>query len=345
MWKFKEVDRVIWNKMLSRVEHCNLLQSWEYGDARCNNKSVPIRLVAYNDHDQPKLMLQVLTRTLPLIGGIARINRGPLWINKQRYSKNRITNVVPVSQLTLTSENDDVKPTEQDIENFLNLLIKEAKKRRWWQIRLALECDNSYSVDDILNSYNFKKQAVSAWGSHLISLADDEKKLRTNLKGKWRNLLNKSEKNGVVSNKELINELTLSSLVNSYESFQEEKGFIGLPSDLIRQLANQYSQFWNFNIYTATYSNKPNHTLGFLVTIGSGNTSTYLIGLTNKEDRTSLANYNLLWHAVLDAKKQGYLWFDLGGVNDDTTDGIAHFKSGLSGIPYLLIGEWRWSIF
>ena len=37
----------------------------------------------------------------------------------------------------------------------------------------------------------------------------------------------------------------------------------------------------------------------------------------------------------------GYHWFDLGGINEKLTPGITHFKRGLGGKEYTLIGEYE----
>ena len=42
--------------------------------------------------------------------------------------------------------------------------------------------------------------------------------------------------------------------------------------------------------------------------------------------------------ALLDAKKNGYIWFDIGGLDSTTPKGIAHFKKGVQSAHYL-IGE------
>ena len=39
-------------------------------------------------------------------------------------------------------------------------------------------------------------------------------------------------------------------------------------------------------------------------------------------------------------KRQGYRWFDLGGMDPKITpSGIYHFKAGLGGVPHRLVGE------
>ncbi len=78
-----------------------------------------------------------------------------------------------------------------------------------------------------------------------------------------------------------------------------------------------------------------------LVSIRHGDTATYLIGITNNEGRELQVNYALLWQAILDAKKNGCMWFDIGGLDATTPKGIAHFKKGVQSDPYYLIGEWR----
>ena len=47
-------------------------------------------------------------------------------------------------------------------------------------------------------------------------------------------------------------------------------------------------------------------------------------------------------NAICEMKKLGYIWFDVGGADPlRTTHGIFHFKEGVNGIPYRLIGEWE----
>ena len=66
-----------------------------------------------------------------------------------------------------------------------------------------------------------------------------------------------------------------------------------------------------------------------------------MIGISNNEGRELQVNYVLLWQAILDAKKNGCMWFDIGGLDATTPIGIAHFKKGVQSDPYYLIGEWR----
>jgi len=62
----------------------------------------------------------------------------------------------------------------------------------------------------------------------------------------------------------------------------------------------------------------------------------YWQAFTNKEGRTSLSQYSLLWRAILWAKKNGYKVFDFEGIYDPrfpnkTWLGFTHFKRSFGG--------------
>ena len=54
------------------------------------------------------------------------------------------------------------------------------------------------------------------------------------------------------------------------------------------------------------------------------------------------ANQFLLWNAMMLLKEQGIRWFDLGGIDEESTSGISQFKLGVNGTRYALVGEgWK----
>jgi lipid II:glycine glycyltransferase (peptidoglycan interpeptide bridge formation enzyme) len=74
-----------------------------------------------------------------------------------------------------------------------------------------------------------------------------------------------------------------------------------------------------------------------------GSAATYLLGWNGDRGRALKANQYLLWQAIVNLKTSGFRWFDLGGVDEETTPGIAAFKLGLGGERYELVGEYlRW---
>ena len=78
---------------------------------------------------------------------------------------------------------------------------------------------------------------------------------------------------------------------------------------------------------------------GILI-VRQGISFTYQIGWNSLEGRRVYANNLLLWNAVLEMKKRGCVWFDMGGIDEENTSGITKFKRGLGGEEYTLVGEW-----
>lgn len=67
-----------------------------------------------------------------------------------------------------------------------------------------------------------------------------------------------------------------------------------------------------------------------------GDTATYYYGASSSKDRSSRASYLLQWQAALDAKKDGFLWYDFLGVaaegaKKDPLAGVTQFKTRFGG--------------
>ena len=77
--------------------------------------------------------------------------------------------------------------------------------------------------------------------------------------------------------------------------------------------------------------------------IPHGAAATYLLGWSGSEGRDLKANHYLLWQAIEYLKQRDLRWFDLGGIDEDRTPGIAAFKLGINGERYESVGEfWKW---
>lgn len=88
---------------------------------------------------------------------------------------------------------------------------------------------------------------------------------------------------------------------------------------------------------------------GVLFTTSSHDVSNYITyywyGFTNKEGRTSLSQYTLLYQGILWAKKHGYRIFDFEGIYDErfpnkSWQGFTHFKRSFGGHEVLYPGAY-----
>ena len=176
-----------------------------------------------------------------------------------------------------------------------------------------------------------------AWTSITIELCPDETTLRKALYQKWHNVLNKYEKMGLELEIDNSDD-ELSFLMSKYKQMMDGKGFSGPSEKLIREIKNATANKLYIQVMFAV---KNGVRVGGILVFGCVGTCLYLVGWNSPEGRISQSNYFLLWQAILTFKKMGYHWFDLGGINEESTPGITHFKRGLGGKEYALIGEFE----
>ena len=320
MYNVKEIGYSEWKTHIKSFEVTNLTQYWQYGSAKEETgKWKAIRLVVLNN-EKVIALAQFLIKTFPKLGGIARMNRGPMLIKE--ITENDRSNVLCKS---------------------LEALIQEAKRRFWWIVQIAPEIPESDATIKALKELGLKRLDQPPFGSGLIYLSCDEEELLMSLKVKWRNSLRKGQKSRVKVSSVSGKNIELKALIDTYKGLQHARSFKGIHDSLIDALAKQEGEGWEFTLFNAYEegSKEINESIGILVSIRHGDTSTYLIGITNDIGRKLNVNYLLLWEAMRYVKRNGCKWFDIGGLDSTTPKGIAHFKTGLNSELYGLIGEWR----
>ena len=324
-WQITKLEKPEWESYRLRCRKSNLLQSWEYGTAKeqADNWQAKRYLVTDNN-GQAIALLQVLIKYLPLIGGVSRINRGPLLI---------------------ADSNDEVDQKElvKKVLSVLCVFKKEMSRHRWWFLQAAVELPDTELSRHGMQMLNFKKSKSASWASGILDLALDEYELLMRLRARWRRHIRKGEKLGVIVHERIVDEANLQLLLNKYSDLQTSRCFDGLSESMIRALSKQNGDQWKFNLFEAVEENqdgKEDH-LGILVSIHTSNTAIYLIGYANERGRKMQANSAMLWKAILLAKISGCKWFDIGGLSEETPKGIAEFKRGLQAEPYRLTGEWK----
>ena len=181
--------------------------------------------------------------------------------------------------------------------------------------------------------------AGSGWASARVDLSQTVETLRRQLQQKWRNCLNKAERLGLTAQGG-SNEEKFSELIASYNTMLPEKRYQTniTPKFLCRLQAMlpPERKLWAFN------ARQDRQQLGGILIARYGDTCEYLVGSVNEAGKAHNAGQFLLWQAVCQMKILGYRWFDLGGMDPEHTPaGIFHFKSGLGGTSYRLVGEFE----
>ena len=320
-WQIKTLQYTEWDFFWQKCTSSNLPQSWQYGNSNALDKNFLSQCyLIFGDYNQPIAIAHVLVKSWPIIGGVVRLNRGPLLLNACSEAE----------EIALKSK-------------VLGVLTRELNKKNYKFFYYAPDLIEGKFAFDALSLFGFIRLSKPPWESTKISLQMEEEDLLRSFNGKWRNQMRKGLKLGVsVRNYEKNNE-NLNFLINTYIKFKSDRGFRGPSEKLIRSLFVQSGADWKFNFFVAYGSDlyEESSVLGILVSIISGDTSIYFLGLANNQGRAMQANSVLLWHAILNAKMNNCLWFDVGGLGEETPKGIAEFKRGLNGLPYKLIGEWK----
>jgi lipid II:glycine glycyltransferase (peptidoglycan interpeptide bridge formation enzyme) len=180
-------------------------------------------------------------------------------------------------------------------------------------------------------------EGSAVWVSSLVDLSQPIEVLRRRLQQKWRNCLNKAERQEVVAESG-SSDAAFTEVLLEYEQRLKQKTFTSVVTpDLLTRLQSHLPEdrkLW------ALLGRQDNRTLGGILIARYGQTSEYLVGAVSDAGKAANAGQYLLWRAICEMKEMGYRWFDLGGMDPlRTRKGILHFKQGVNGSPYGLIGE------
>lgn len=303
-----------WNDIVSDIDTLSLMQTWEFGEAKALTGPWKVSRAIFQKGGETLGAAQAMIRTVPFLDrGLVWVNRAPLLINS-----NFIQPDVSV-----------------DILRELKKYWVDAKKMYLRIAPPSMASDENYAF--------FKKACYSratetdGWASEIVDLSRSIEGLRKGLHQKWRNCLNKSERLEVTCETG-SSDVLMDELLDDYKVLLDNIGFgTNLSPELVRTMQNLLPDSRKMLVFAGRQDGGK---LGSILIAPYGNTCMYLIGATNNTGRKVNTNHYLIWNAVCEMKKRGYRWFDLGGVHPDNTPlGILHFKRGLKGKPYQLMGK------
>jgi len=315
------IDLKEWMHHSNKFIFLPLIQSWGYGLALEKIKeNVSVKRYAISNIDSVVSgLVQVIRKRYCKYLVINRINYGPIFLNS--------LDSVDSSNLMILDD-----------------LIFFLKKNMSGVFIICPNVKAGSITKKVLKSLGYIKiPYLKGVETAIMDLKMSEDELLKNLEGKWRNGLKKSFKSKVVIEKLAMRDDVIELLIKRYSNMQLQNKFKGLSEDLIREFLNvNHSCGWIPNLYAAFIDGetKLENSVGLLLSIRSGYTETYIIGITEIEGRSSQVNSALLWRSIIESKSSGVLTYDLGGVGEATPSGIRKFKNGLNGKKYKNPGEW-----
>lgn len=306
-----------WYQIISQFEDLSLAQMWEYAEAKAKlGPWKPVRHLFWKGNEIVGAAQGVM-RTIPLLKrGLVWICRAPLWRKNE--------------------ETDNLMLMREMLIDLRKYWINEKRMHLLIQPPLLDKKKNRLLMEKVgFCPY----QPLFKYTSAVIELTKSEEELRKGLKQKWRNCLNKAERLGISCICGTSNELIEALLYDYKELLRYKKFQTPITPRLIRILQNllpNKSKMWVFA------AEKGEKRLGSILIACYGHSCMYLVGAVNESGKKFNAGQFLLWQSICKMRELGYKKFDVGGANPEKTPpGILHFKQGLGGKPYRLIGQFE----
>ncbi len=309
-----EIDKVgeaEWSEIIQLFDDANIYQTWSYGLIRWGEDNLSHVILKKDGFIVGIAQLRIVR--LPVLErGIAYIRWGPLW--------------------RLCGKKTDLESLRQ----MTRALLEEYVLHRGLLLRVLpneIEGDDN-TMRSIFEMEGFRWRSDS-YRSFMLDLKPSLEILRKGLRQKWRNSLNRAEKNGL----KLI-EGTKDKLYEAFSALYNEmlirKGFSpGVDINEFREIQKDLPDTLKMIVMICEFEREPVSALvGSLI----GNRGIYLLGATSDKGLKLKGSYLLQWRMIQWLKEHGARWYDLGGIDPNGSPGVYHFKAGLGGVDVKHLG-------
>jgi lipid II:glycine glycyltransferase (peptidoglycan interpeptide bridge formation enzyme) len=300
------LDEELWNKVLENFKDANIYQTWSYDAVRCGRKNISHLLLKRNGAIVAAAQARIVKlRWLKI--GIAYLRWGPVW------------------------KTDSSEDELQIFSQILRALRNEYACNRKYLLRIYPMLFEGKS-DEYLKCLHregfYKNNKTGQDRTLIVDLNSSIEELRKGLKQKWRNCLNRSERN----NLEIIEgdeDWLFEKFIIIYQQMLERKKFKE-PNDIIefRNIQEKLPEKYKMRISLVRHENE--YCVGTIFS-AIGNTGLYLFGATNKVGMKTNGSYLLQWNFINWLKENSFSYYDLNGINPEINPGTYRFKVGLSG--------------
>ncbi|USG61314.1 aminoacyltransferase [Sneathiella marina] len=309
-----------WKRHIAEFSDHNYRQFWSYGVESAARIGAKSEFVGIFNQEKLIGLTNVRLKKLPIFPlGIAYVNGGPIHVR----------------------DSNDAQ-AEQDFKLCLQALIAEYTRSRNFVLRIKCSVyteEGNANRSIIFEDLGFRKINQSdQYRTFVVDIEKDTDEIRSSLNGKWRNQLNRAQKNDLT-----ISTGTSGPWFQKFEDLfiqlKQKKGFdVSLGVDFYERVQEGLSGDDQFFIQIAS---KDDNVLAAHVGSYVGDTAVYLLGASTAEGNQLKASYLLQWNAIVEAKSRGCKWYDLGGIDPDGNKGVFHFKKGFNGDDVTAAGPYE----
>jgi lipid II:glycine glycyltransferase (peptidoglycan interpeptide bridge formation enzyme) len=314
------VDVAAWPALASRFSDRNYRQLAEH-DRACG-----ARVGAVSEHviirraDELLAAACVRLKRVPLLGGIAYVSGGPLVGRRDAAGAGRFAVA-------------------------LDALVAEYAVRRGFLLRVAPPLGSPAwhaALEAVCAQRGFGLSAdAPRYRTFVLDLEPPLEAIRQRLKQKWRNGLNRAEKNAI--------EVTIGDGLDDFAAFAElfdalrrRKPFaVELDAAFYADVQARLDPADRLHVLLARVDGRL--AAGMVVSL-IGETAVYLLGATSDIGMESKAAYLLQWRTIVAARERGSRRYDLGGIDPEGNPGVHHFKEGLGGEDIVAPGPFEYAV-
>ena len=297
-----------WAALLECFEDSNLYQTWSYGAVRWGEQNLSHLVLRQGSKVIGIAQLRIIRPPL-LKCGIAYLRWGPLC--QLRGSALEFDSVRRMA--TALHEEYVVKRGL-----FLRLLpdvFANSERAAIFQKAFSGVCKPS-------SDHN------SSDRTFVLDLAPPLDELRKKLDQKWRNQLNRAEKNNLAV-VQGSGSAEYQEFLSLYQEMWDRKRFdTTVDVNEFARICEDLPARLKLRILVCLHQGIP---VSSIVCSALGNTGIYLLGATTGNGLQVKAAYLLQWAMIKWLKENGFRYYDLGGIDPKLNPGVYHFKSGLSG--------------
>lgn len=305
---------IVWRNqdaMLREHEKATLLQDSRYGRALASTSAFKPRnaLIIIDGKEAGAALFMEVKAAFGLVHGIT-LDRGPVWLTGFGGAHH--------------------------IKAFFDEINKLYPARPLRRRRIMPEIEDGPAARKMMESAGLTRVG-DGYQTFLLGLNQPLEDLRAGLAQKWRNVLNRAEREEGLIIEWDDRAQQLPWFVKIYAQDRNRKNYDGPSPQFLNALAPLLSSSGDMMIGRVM---RDGAAISAALIVRYGDSATYLAGWTGEAGRAAGAHHLLMWSACGVLKDKGVTIFDLGGFNEQDANGIRHFKAGMGGRAYTLVGRY-----
>lgn len=302
----RRFDENEWSEVIRCFKDATIYQTHAYGSVRWGSDRISHLVLL--ESNRAVAAAQVTIQRPPFLKcGIAYVPWGPLWRRQDRID------------------------CPDNFRHIIQVLRDEIVLRRKLMLRIRpqiLDAEaNPYRSILLEEGYKINHKAKK-YRTLLLNLEPSLDAIRRNFEQKWRNQLNRAEKN----NLEIIegsDDALYSIFLDLVFEMTARKGFEpGVDYREFQKIQRDLSEPCKMRIFICRSAGQP---VACAISSALGDTGIYMFGATSDSGMQSKGSYLLQWRMIQWLRSRGCRWYDLGGVNPEENPGVYHFKQGCAG--------------